>query len=239
MSLTREKIRAWQRKRLQEISSHSLNKEVTLLRQAFEYFAPDIPNPVGKFTYDYKPKTRFLTQEEARKLLAVASPQAQVWIMLALYTSAEPAAIRRMTWADINLETGWVHVRGTKYSKRDRFVPLHPELRTFLSALSKDAPLVCPWVNRHRDLKAWCTKANIEGCTMVDLRRTCVSWMKQAGVDSKAAADLAGHSTPAMVDRVYGQLNAPAYQEAIAQLPALSDGHKPGHKTKQDSENDK
>ena len=43
--------------------------------------------------------------------------------------------------------------------------------------------------------------------------------MKQAGVDSRAVADLLGHSSTRMVDLVYGRMNLGAYRNAVAALP--------------------
>ena len=52
-----------------------------------------------------------------------------------------------------------------------------------------------------------------------DLRRTFATWLKQRDVDSAVVAAMMGHSSTAMVDRVYGKLDAANFRRAIAKLP--------------------
>ena len=52
-----------------------------------------------------------------------------------------------------------------------------------------------------------------------DLRRTFATWLKQSDVDSAVVAAMMGHSSTAMVDRVYGKLDEASYRRAIAKLP--------------------
>lgn len=224
-------------KRAKKVSKHTVGKEATLLRQAYALGMPDMPNPVPEWHVEYEPRTRFLSHDEAELLLAEANDAARRWIMFALFTTSEPAALKRMDWQDVNRRTKVVHVRGTKRSKRDRFVPIHPTLEEFLDTLDPNAPMILPWPARQRcrDLERWCRKAGIEHCTFLDLRRTCISWMKQLGVDNRAAADIAGHATTAMVDKIYGQLNMDTYRAAISKLQPLNFGHKPRHKPDDES----
>ena len=74
---------------------------------------------------------------------------------------------------------------------------------------------------RYRYLQRWCARIGIEPVCLTDLRRTFGSWLKQAGVDSRRIADLMGHTSTTMVDRVYGQLDLPAYRDAVLKLPTL------------------
>ena len=54
-----------------------------------------------------------------------------------------------------------------------------------------------------------------------DLRRTFASWLKQAGTDSLTVARLLGHSSTAMVDKVYGRLDEATYVEAMRSMPRV------------------
>ena len=56
-----------------------------------------------------------------------------------------------------------------------------------------------------------------------DLRRTFATWLKQNDVDSAVVAAMMGHSSTAMVDRVYGRLDEATYRRAIARLPGGTD----------------
>jgi integrase len=222
LCLTREDVDRFIRARLAVVSRHTVHKELSLLRLAWSDVCPGQPSPVPSFSASYKPRKRFLTVDEAAKLLARAGrSRARAWLWLALWAGTEVGAIRRMTWAHIDLDLGMVHIPGTKAEARDRYVPLHAELRARLGGLPRDRPLVSFWRNRHRDLQVWCEDVEIERCTMTDLRRTFGSWLKQSGVDSRRVADLMGHTSTIMVDRVYGQLDAASYRDAIDRLPAM------------------
>jgi len=207
-----------------KVSDHTIHKELSLLRQTWASYCPGRPNPVPKFSASYKPRKRFLTVTEAAKLLRAANrSQFAPWLWMALYAGCEVGALVRMDWGSIDFEMGQIHVLGTKAETRDRYVPLSADLRAYLETLDKDAPLLCRWpsAQRWRQMNTWCTKSGVGHVSMTDLRRTFGSWLKQAGVDSKRIADLMGHTSTIMVDRVYGQLDAKAYRDAVAQLPSL------------------
>lgn len=207
------------------VGTHTLHKELSLLRQTWEHYCAGRASPVPRYRAGYQPRKRFLTVEEAQALLHEArNSKFRPWLWFALYTSAEPAAMSRMKWSNIDFRMRTVHVLGSKAETRDRVVPLHPELEAFLGTLSKREPLFPFWPGTRRTvpMRKWCTRAGIEPCTLTDLRRTFGSWMKQAGADSKRVADLMGHVNTQMVDRVYGQLNAASYRDAVDMLPRLT-----------------
>ncbi len=66
-----------------------------------------------------------------------------------------------------------------------------------------------------------CKRAGIARVTPNDLRRTLASWLKQAGVDSFAVAQIPGHTTSRMVELVYGRIDQRTLATAMARLPIL------------------
>jgi integrase len=58
-----------------------------------------------------------------------------------------------------------------------------------------------------RELARACARAGVPRVTPNDLRRTFATWLKQSDVDSAVVAAMMGHSSTAMVDRVYGKLD--------------------------------
>ena len=68
-----------------------------------------------------------------------------------------------------------------------------------------DDRLFLPWGNSRRDIRRACELAQIPPCSWNDLRRTFASMLVQAGADNAHTARALGHSTSAMVDRVYGR----------------------------------
>jgi hypothetical protein len=82
---------------------------------------PDSFNP------KYKPKGRDLTREEFLALIPYLSPDAAAAAAFIVATSAEDAALRTATRADLPSENDpqpRARVRGTKTDKRNRLVPI-------------------------------------------------------------------------------------------------------------------
>lgn len=77
--------------------------------------------------------------------------------------------------------------------------------------------------NDKRELERACARAGVPRVTPNDLRRTFATWLKQKDVDSAVVAVMMGHSSTAMVDRVYGKLDEMSFQRAIASAPAGRD----------------
>ena len=113
---------------------------------------------------------------------------------------------------DVDLGSGWVHIRGTKRAARDRRIAIrHPALASLLAYALKHAPgddLLFPrWSNVRRDLLDACAAAGIERCSPNDLRRTYAKWMRLAHVPAEIVAPTMGHRDTRMVERVYGRLS--------------------------------
>jgi hypothetical protein len=124
----------------------------------------------------------------------------------------------------VDLEGRWLLQPGTKTPQSRRKVRIPDPLMPHLLAARPEAgtgPVVEPWLNIRRDLRAACKRAGIPPVSANDLRRTFASWMKQQGEDSAVVAKLMGHSSTRMVDLVYGRLNEENYIRAAARLPAF------------------
>ena len=93
------------------------------------------------------------------------------------------------------------------------------ELLAWLEPTIGEGLVVRKWRNSTRDLERFCAAAAIQRCTSNDLRRTFASWLKQDGVDSMTVAQLMGHCSTAMVERVYGRLSMETYRNAVNRLP--------------------
>src|SRR5450432_477902 len=112
----------------------------------------------------------------------------------------------------VQLESGWVHIRGTKRAARDRRIAIrHPALASLLTYALTHAPgqdeLFPAWTNVRRDLHLACAQTGIEACSPNDLRRTYAKWMRLARVPAEIVAPTMGHRDTRMVERVYGRLS--------------------------------
>ena len=69
--------------------------------------------PVG-FAPDYRPRTRALSTEELGQLLALLAPARAAQVGFIVATSACWSEAVKARRCDVQLESGWVHIRGTK-----------------------------------------------------------------------------------------------------------------------------
>ncbi len=169
----------------------------------------------------YEARERWLTIEEYRALLATLAESRRRYLtaycytgvrLSELYQSERVGDVLRVTQTKGNARVGEVKIRE---------VPLHPEARAVLDA----HPLPWPRWDRSRmndDLKRAAARVGIERASANDLRRTFCSWLCNAGVPELTTIKLMGHSSSAMVRRVYAQLAPQTLEEAIARLPVAS-----------------
>ena len=209
-------------------SEHTLAKELTTVRQAL-----DLARRRGKYTLDpavvvpkvsarYVPVERWLTVDEVKRLLGTLTPDhgAQVAWMVAV--GGDWSAVARARRSDVTGGGQYVRVRGSKRETRDRVVPLvldaSRELLEFAleHAEGKGDVLFTPWQNVGRDIKAACARVGIDDCSPNDFRRSLGHWLRAAGVPPHLIAQVLGHSTSAMAERVYARPSAAVLGELLA-----------------------
>jgi integrase len=126
--------------------------------------------------------------------------------MLIALASPRRGELEKLQWEHVDLVRGTIKV--PKGKTKSRVVPIHPYLRPWLEALHQGTgPVIEPWGNDKRELARACARAGVPRVTPNDLRRTFATWLKQSDVDSAVVAAMMGHSSTAMVDRVYGKLD--------------------------------
>jgi integrase len=77
-----------------------------------------------KFTPEYKPRSRFVTEEELQRLLPQLTGNHAAAVAFMVATSAEWGAVTRARREDLSIADGQVLLRGTKRATRKRVVPL-------------------------------------------------------------------------------------------------------------------
>jgi integrase len=180
---------------------------------------------IPQFRTRYVPRDRFLSEPEFHALLLALPPARRLWLLIAVYGGPRRSEIEALRWEEhVNLDSGWILLPGTKTKKSRRRVPIPESLRDELARnWQPSGRVVLPWLNARRDLRAACARIGISPVTANDLRRTFASWLKQKGVDSMVVTRLMGHTSSAMVERVYGHLNDKTLREATNTLPRLED----------------
>lgn len=177
-----------------------------------------------------KPRTRHLpTREHLELLCAQFEPGRAAHVRFAVAVGANLSEAANQLRAGIDMDGGFVHVRGTKTKKRNRLVPITAANVGDLDIVLRDAPgmkqLFRPWSNINRDLTAACKRVRKQDGPVAasmpaalstnDLRRTYAKWLRNAGVSPDVIAPTMGHVDSRMVERVYGQLEAHAARDAL------------------------
>lgn len=167
------------------------------------------------FGPEYTPRETALTWEQVDKLLAALSPTRRPHVAFVLATGARRREAERYQPGDIDETTWRARIRGTKTEGAARVIPVpEPMRRLILAHPARSAPFLA-WGNARRDMAAACASAGIPAVTWNDLRRTFASLLVAAGVPPHVVAKLLGHTTTAMVDRVYNKQTADSLEVLI------------------------
>lgn len=214
--------RAYARKRTHDkerpVSLSTAGTELQALRAALKwgYKHQIIPSmPPLAIPRRPEPRDRWLTREEADRLLkSCGRPHVRLFVELGLRTGARAGAILALTWERVDLERRLIDYReagAVRTAKRRVPVPINDTLLAELTA-AKEAALtewVIEWAGervgsvKHAIARA-AERAKLAGVTPHVLRHTAATWMAQDGVSMWEIAGILGHSSPAMVERVYG-----------------------------------
>lgn len=171
---------------------------------------------------------RWITAEEAGRLIAVAPEHLQPVIRFALATGLRKSNILGLRWQNIDLEHRqlWVHPDDAK-AGRAIGIPLNQSaMQVLLACRGRHTEFVFTvdgrpyrWID-HRTWQHACSNAGLSGLRFHDLRHTWASWLAQAGVDPQHLRTLGGWSSMAMVER-YSHLNVEHLRPAVDLLPDL------------------
>ncbi len=218
------------------VTDHTIKKELIALQGALKLakrrglWRGDVDTVMPqRFSPNYKPRKRALTQPELQRLLANLPPDSAARVAYCVATSAEWGATVRALREDVDLERMEVLVRGTKRPTRWRTVPvIYPPQQALLRyamewAEGTDGMLFGPWSNARRDLQRACDDAGIERCCFNDLRRTATTWLRAAGVPLELLSLISGHSSTRMLEMVYARLTPEQLGLRMANSLGLSD----------------
>jgi len=174
---------------------------------------------------NYVPRDRALSHAEYLAAYATLAPERRDYFQAFCGLGVRDSELYRMTPGDLDLLERRVHVRGTKTRGSKRWLHPNDELWDMLvrraAQTADDQPLFPKWRNVRRALRGACTRANIEPVSPNDLRRTFATWQAEAGVPETVTSQLLGHTSSAMVRRVYARIGTDAKRAAMAKLPPL------------------
>lgn len=212
----------------------------TMLQYAYENGARKHPPPQIKKLPEYDSReSRPLSVDEATRALEYAAGRSTMWYALTmtlLHTGARWGDVRGLRWDDVDLNDGVVLYRKvTAKQRRDREVPLVPELIEALQALPREHEYV--FARRHRRTKEWITlhqkpkgigdKYPWEGpdgdCRFGahTWRHTFASWKLRAGVSIALVSKWLGHKSVQLTIDTYGHIEPLDHRAEIMRGPIL------------------
>lgn len=164
-----------------------------------------------------KPRSRFLTAAEAKRLMNTCAPDLRQLVHLALLTGARYSELCAFEVRDFQPDPGTLHVRTSKSGKA-RHIILNAEGVDFCQSLTAGRPLDAPLLVR-ADGTRWARDLHFRGFkeavrrakldpdfTFHELRHTWASLTIMAGAPLMVVAQNLGHRDTRMVERHYGHL---------------------------------
>lgn len=198
------------------VSNSTVNKEIACLKSAlsraveWEYI---VASPLQKFSQlrEDPPRERYLTQEEAQRLIDASPEYLRNIIVFALGTGMRRSEIFSLKWDDVTLDekrgTGRITVIG-KGNKR-RTIPVNETVYELLLNVRRKRTgyVFASSVNGKkrdnvkRSFASALKDAGIRNFRFHDLRHTAASWMVQRGVELYAVQKILGHANIATTQR--------------------------------------
>lgn len=239
--LTDDMVSTYVAKRRASVKNATVNRELALLRhvmrraqKAWGWAVATIDWP-EHFLREAAPRDRYLTPEEARKLIAAAAPHLKPAIEISLLTGLRRADVLGLDWSQIDLKARTIRVRQKSAlpGGKPHTVPICQPLLVLLANLvpRDEGLLVLSRPDKRRKLKAVpmrsvktafkaaCRRAGVKGFRWHDLRHTAASWMVQSGVPLEVVRDVLGHANIATTLR-YAHHAGDAKARAVAALAA-------------------
>ena len=169
-------------------------------------------------------RTRFLDQDEIRRLLAAASAHFRPILTMALHTGMRRGEIMKLEWSDVDLRNRVLRVREAKSGKQRTIRitdTLHGTLRGLTSRFKKVLVFPSPvtgnrWTDFRRQFRNAVNTAKIEDFRFHDLRHAFASHLVMGGVDIRTVQELMGHASITMTMK-YSHL-APIHRQRAIQI---------------------
>lgn len=196
-------------------SDSTINKRLRMVRAALSWAvkeewidkAPHIEAPSAAGA-----RTRFLTRDEFQRLFAEAhEPHLRTFLALAIYTGMRMTAILELEWKHI--QGRLIVPEGEHQNKRRPPVPINTPLALALSVANhlRESDYVVSYQGKGlKSIKTTfykaATRAGLDDIRIHDLRRTCASWLAQAGEPMEKIAAFIGDELRT-VERHYAHLS--------------------------------
>ena len=212
-------------KREQDISFRSVNMEISILHNFFNFCIENgyiDKNPAtGIKKLNELSRLKTLSNEDIQKLINGATNKlTRDLITFLIYTGCRKGEALNLKWDDVDLQNDVIAIKGTK-TKYDRYIPISKPLKELLKAVEKNQD--CLYVfNRNGDKIAnfrksfmtACRNAGLKDLRIHDLRHVFASKMVMNGTSLYITGELLGHRTTQMTKR-YSHLVPDTLKKAV------------------------
>ena len=234
MALTNVDLLEYRAKRRGEgLEPHSVNRDFAYLKAALRHaqqmHGQQVPSLAWRELKATEPtgRTRYLSRTEYSQLLEHCDDALALLVRFAVATGLRKTNILTLDWRNVDLDSGRVSVilKGNK----PHVVTLPAEMRAALSTLPDRQGKV---FDSHRFRRRWekaVKAAGLKDFRFHDLRHTCASWMRMAGVDIADICDALGHSSVTVTMRYahvmpeehispFDRISSRVWSQSVAQL---------------------
>lgn len=207
----------------QPIRAQTVNKHLMFLRLAFRVLVPESANPFIGLSSNkaaQRDTHRPLHPDEVRELVATASGEMRLLVLLGYCTGLRLGDCATLDWSAVDLEARTIVLVPAKTARRARRVaiPIHPQLLRELVALetARIGPVLPSIAARYRKRRDYVQKdvakllarcgirKSVDGSVgFHSLRHSYDSALKNAGVPASIVMALLGHQTPAVSARYF------------------------------------
>lgn len=173
--------------------------------------------PPGRLRY-------LVNKEEEDRLLRGCRGPFKALVIVALHTGMRRGELLRLTWEDVDLEQGYIHINETKSGER-RTIPMNETVWSLMARLRsrQDIPWVFhseegqPYRDTHKIFLWVCKRAKITDFRFHDLRHTFASRLVMNGYPLATVSQLLGHKSIFMTMR-YAHLSPEHRMGAVRSL---------------------
>lgn len=224
----------------------TINREIGLMSAALNWARMelewDVPNAWGcRRLQEPAGRARYLTHAEAAALLAEAdrrtarAPWLGDFIRVCLYAGLRSGEALGLEWSRVNLAGRLIQFSAENQKNgRGGTVPINDSARAAILARASYRASHCPaspWVFCRQDgtrvksikkgFSAAVAAAGLEDVHPHDLRRTCGSWLVQAGLGIERVSKMLRHADVSVTARVYAHLRPSDIADAAGVLDGI------------------
>lgn len=205
------------------LEPHSVNRDFAYLKAALRHaqqmHGQQVPSLAWKELKAKEPegRTRFLSRAEYDQLLTQCDDALALIVKVAVGTGLRKNNILQLDWSEVDLSSGRisVSVKGDK----QHTIRMPADIRAALSTLPHREGKVFDTLNFRKKWEQAVKRAGLTDFRFHDLRHTCATWMRMAGVDIADICEALGHSSVTVTMR-YAHIEA---EEHVSPFDRISE----------------